>query len=74
MAIERIIDIDAPREKVWTVMTDVERWPEWTASVTSVALLDKAPFDVGSHARLCQPRLPVAVWTVTVFEPERYFS
>jgi uncharacterized membrane protein len=40
MDIERSIDIDAPREKVWTVMTDVERWPEWTASVTSVALLD----------------------------------
>ena len=28
MAIEWIIDIDAPREKVWTVMTDVERWLE----------------------------------------------
>jgi len=28
MDIERSIDIDAPREKVWTVMTDVERWLE----------------------------------------------
>jgi uncharacterized membrane protein len=74
MAIERIIDIDAPREKVWTVMTDVESWPEWTASVTSLALLDEAPFDVGSHARIRQPRLPVAVWTVTAFEPEHYFE
>ena len=61
MAIEQTIDIDASREKVWTVITDVERWPEWTASVTSMALLDKAPFDVGSQARLRQPRLPVAV-------------
>jgi uncharacterized membrane protein len=74
MKIERIIDIDAPREKVWTVMIDVERWPEWTASVTSVALLDKTPFDVGSHARIRQPHLPVAVWTVTAFEPEHYFE
>src|SRR5215510_16605564 len=48
MDIERSIAIDAPREKVWTVLTDVERWPEWTASVTSVALLAKVPFDVGS--------------------------
>ena len=61
MAIEWISDIDAPREKVWTVMTDVERWPEWTASVTSVVLLDKAPFDVGSQARLRQPRLPDSI-------------
>ena len=74
MDIERSIDIDAPREKVWTVMTDVERWPEWTASVTSVALLAKVPFDVGSQARLRQPRLPVVVWTVTAFEPEHYFT
>src|SRR5262245_41536999 len=50
-------------------MTDVERWSEWTASVTSVVLLDKAPFDVGS-----EPRLPVAVWTVTAFEPEHSFA
>jgi len=55
-------------------MTDVERWSEWTASVTSVVLLDKAPFDVGSQARLRQPCLPVAVWTVTAFEPKHYFA
>jgi uncharacterized membrane protein len=48
--IERIIDIDAPREEVWTMMTDVERWPEWMASVTSVALLAKVPLDVGSQS------------------------
>ena len=55
-------------------MTDLERWPEWTASVTSVELLDEPPFDVGSHARIRQPRLPVAVWTVTAFEPEHSFE
>ena len=33
----------------------------------------KVPFDVGSQARLRQPRLPVAVWTVTTVEPEHCF-
>jgi hypothetical protein len=42
--------------------------------VTSVALLAKVPFDVWSQARLRQPRLPVAIWTVTAFEPEHYFA
>lgn len=74
MDIEQIIDVAAPREKVWTVMADVERWPEWTASMTSVELLDQAPFGVGSRARIRQPRLPVAVWTVTALTAERSFE
>ncbi len=74
MYIERSIDIDAAREKVWTVIIDVERWPEWTASVTSAAPLDKVPFQIGSQARPRQQRLPVAIWTVTAFEAEHYFA
>ena len=29
------VDIDAPEDVVWEVMSDGERWHEWTASVTS---------------------------------------
>lgn len=74
MDIVRTIDIAAPREQVWAVMSDVERWPEWTASVTRVERLDERPFGAGSRARVRQPRLPVAVWTVTAFETGRYFE
>jgi uncharacterized membrane protein len=28
------IDVVAPAQLVYEVYTDVERWPEWTASVT----------------------------------------
>jgi uncharacterized membrane protein len=74
MDIARTIDIAAPPEQVWAVMADVERWPEWTASVTSVERLDERPFGIGSRARVRQPRLMVAVWTVTAFEAGRYFA
>lgn len=74
MDVEQTIEIDAPRKTVWAVMIDVERWPEWTPTTTSVELLDPGPFVVGSRARIRQPRLPVVIWTVTTLEAERYFE
>lgn len=67
------IAIDAPIEVVWAVFTDVEQWPTWTRSVTSVELLD-GPMRVGASARISQPRLPRVVWTVTELEPGRSWT
>lgn len=58
------VDIDAAPERVWAVMTNVEAWPQWTASVTEAKRLDTGRFDVGSRVRIKQPKLPPAVWTL----------
>jgi carbon monoxide dehydrogenase subunit G len=50
MKIEMSTEIDAPSERVWEVMSDVERWHEWTPSITSIERLDEAPFGAGSRA------------------------
>jgi len=74
MRFQRSIEIEAPAETVFTVYADVERWPTWTPTVTSVERLDDGRFQVGSRARVRQPRLPVAVWEVTELVTARSFT
>ena len=68
------IEIDAPAATVWAVMSDVARWPEWTASIRKVRRLDDGEFRVGSRARINQPKLMPATWTVDALESGRSFS
>jgi uncharacterized membrane protein len=59
------VEIPAPQPLVWSVMVDVERWPEWTPSISRVKLLSPGPLQVGSRVRVHQPKLPPAFWRVT---------
>lgn len=68
------VDIGAAPERVWQVLTDVERWPEWTETMRRVERLDSGPFGLGSTVRIEQPRLRPAIWLVTELTPGASFS
>ena len=67
-------DIEAPAEHVWQIMRDVDRWHEWTPSITSIKRLGDVPFGVGSSVLIRQPKFPPALWKVTAIEPGRSFT
>ena len=68
------IDIAAPPERVWEVLSDVESWPNWTPTVTAVSLLDDTSLQLGGRAKVQQPRLPDAEYVVTELIAGRSFT
>lgn len=71
---EIAVEIAAPPDQVWAIMSDIERWSEWTPTVKSIRRLDAGPLAVGSRARVHQPRLLPAVWQVTEVVAGRSFT
>ena len=67
-------EINASADRVWAALVDVERWPDWMASYTSVERLSQGPLTVGSAALVRQPGLSAATYTVTELVPEVEFT
>jgi uncharacterized membrane protein len=63
------ITINADREAVWKVLSDVAHWSEWTPTVTKVEVLDQPELKLGNRYKVYQPKLQPAIWTVTALVP-----
>ena len=74
MRFEQTIDIDASQQRVWDVLSDLERWPPRVETVDVVELLTPAPIGSGSRVRLKQPKLPEGTWEVTVWDAPSFFE
>lgn len=68
------VEIEASPELVWEVLVDIERWSEWTETVTWVKRLDDGPLRSGSRAKINQPKIPETEYVVTELEPGRSFT
>lgn len=73
VSIAHDLHVAADVQRVWSLTTDVERWPSLTPTISEVTRLDDGPLRVGSAARLSQPRLRPATWTVTTLAPPHRF-
>lgn len=67
------VAIAAPPAAVWDVLSRFERWPEWTASVTSLVPLGSSPPGLGARYRIVQPSLQPAELTITDWQPGERF-
>jgi hypothetical protein len=68
------IHIAASPDQIWSVMRDVERWHEWTPTVTSIRKKDPGPIAVGSRLFIRQPKLPPATWRVVELKEGEGFT
>lgn len=60
--------------EMWRLLSDVERWPELFATMTSVeAMQTTGPPTVGSRYRVRQPGLAPAVYEITEWHPDEGF-
>jgi carbon monoxide dehydrogenase subunit G len=66
--------VNAPPDVVWQAVRDVERWSEWTPTVTGIRLHDGGELRPGSVATVRQPKQPAREWTVTEVVDGRSFT
>lgn len=66
--------INAPVGVVWSVLSDVESWPSWTPTMTSVVRKSGSGFSVGSLYEVKQPGLTKAAFTVESIDDGEAFS
>ena len=74
MRFESSIDIDAPPEKVWTLIDRLEQWPQWMPSIKKIERVSKGPLTAGSQLSVTAKVSGLTVkllMTIIKFVPER---
>ena len=64
-SIEKSSVINAEPKVIYTILTRLENWNQWTKSITSISLLNTEEIEVGTRIKVIQPKLSPATWTIT---------
>jgi uncharacterized protein YndB with AHSA1/START domain len=67
------IEIERPPAEVWNTLVDVERWPEWTESITRVEYEHGDKIEPGALVKVKQPGMPALIWRVSRADREVSF-
>ena len=70
----RVASIDAPREIVWRILSDVSAWAQWLPTVMRVEMLDGSALRPGARFIVHQPALRPAKWKVVEVDEPRSFK
>ena len=68
------VDIDAPANKVWSLVHRLEEWPTWMPSIKKIEKVSEGPLSVDSKLSVTAKVSKLTVillMTVTEFVPER---
>jgi uncharacterized protein YndB with AHSA1/START domain len=74
LSINNTVHIDAPPERVWRAMADVERWPEFAPQFQAIKRRDEGPLALGKSARVTPKGFFGAPWTVVEYTEGRSFT
>jgi len=68
------IEIDAPPEKVWALVNDLEEWPQWIPSIKKIEKLSEGPLGAGSQIRVTAKSIITVklLMTITEFVPPQH--
>jgi carbon monoxide dehydrogenase subunit G len=74
MVFESSIDINAPVEKVWALIDELEEWPQWMPSIKKIERVSAGPLTVGSQLSVTAKVSGLTVrlsMTIIEFVPQR---
>ncbi|MGH8505278.1 MAG: SRPBCC family protein [Stenotrophobium sp.] len=70
--IEKIVEIDAPAARVWEVITDLKRYPEWNPFMRECSTTFKPGDPIDMKVQLMAKPQPQREWVLEYVEGKRF--